>query len=44
MVLDNATLLAHCVIHQRPEAPHKAKGRFLSRPFCERREAHHIGE
>jgi hypothetical protein len=42
--LDYPTLLAHSLVHQFREAPHKGKGGFLPRPFRERREAHHVGE
>ena len=40
----DAALFAHRVIHQLGKAAHQRKSGFLSRPFRERREAHHIGE
>src|SRR4029077_3616836 len=42
--LYDAALLAHRVVHQPREAAHQRESGFLSRPFRERGEVHHIGE
>jgi hypothetical protein len=41
---DNAALLAYGFVHQLRRAPHERIYRFLSRPFGESRETHHVGE
>src|SRR6476469_1408998 len=42
--LYDAALLAHRVVHQLREAAHQRESGFLSLPFRERGEVHHIGE
>ena len=42
--LNDAALLAHGSVHKFGQTAHKGEGVFLSRPFRERGEVHHIGE